>query len=231
MLPLLLALLTPTAQAACPSRLTAEALDARLLAAQDPVVYAEPAAEATLDELEALIRGGCIDGPAPKTTLAALFLAQGAYETLRPGGDPVAASLAYDRAAALGAAPEPAYGADVRDALAKASGPRAPGTLDLWPQGAVLPIYLDGEALQSLGEHPAPSGVHLVQWTTTDGVWSGAWVELRPGEVATVGERPPPMIIVRELPPEPTPETAATPEPTPEATPKTPPEPPALTEA
>lgn len=204
--PLLLLLLTPTAQAACPSRLTAEALEARLLAAQDPVVYAEPAAEATLDELEALLRGGCVDGPVPKSSLAALFLAQGAYETLRPGGDPVAGSLAYDRAAALQAAPEPAYGADVRDALARASGPRATGTLDLWPAGATLPIYLDGEALQSLGEHPAPSGVHLVQWTTTDGAWSGAWVELRPGERVAVGERPAPIIIVRELPPEPSPE-------------------------
>ena len=205
MLAPLLLLLTPTAQAACPSRLTAEALEARLLAAQDPVVFAEPAAEAILEELESLLRGGCVDGPVPKTNLAALFLAQAAYETLRPGGDPVAGSLAYDRAAALGAAPEPAYGADVRDALAKAGGPRATGTLDLWPEGAALPIYLDGEAVERFGERAAPSGVHLVQWTTADGVWTGAWVELRPDEVTIVGERPAPIIIVRALPPEPAP--------------------------
>lgn len=225
MLALLLLTLTPTAQAACPSRITAEALDARLLAAQDPVVFAEPAAEATLEELEALLRGGCIDGPTPRASLAAFFLAQAAYETLRPNGDPVAGSLAFDRAAALGAAPEPAYGADVREALAKASGPRAVGTLDLWPVGATPPIYLDGEALPALGERAVPAGVHLVQWTTADGAWTGEWVELRPGDRVTVGERPAPMIVVRELPPEPTPPAAS---PTPvEPTPATPPATPA----
>ncbi|MCK6525100.1 hypothetical protein L6R49_27155 [Myxococcota bacterium] len=213
MLAPLLLMLTPTAQAACPSRLTAEALEARLLAAQDPVVYAEPAAEATLEELEASLRDGCVDGPVPKTSLGALFLAHAAYETLRPDGDPVAASLAYARAAALGATPEPAYGADVRDALAKTSVPQTPGTLDLWPEGATAPIYLDGEAIPAFGERQATAGLHFVQWTTQDGAWSGALVELRPGETVVVGARPAPTVIVRELPPEPAPEPS--PEPTP----------------
>ncbi len=181
---------TALAQDVCPERLDAAGFKARVEAVREPVAFADPEAQRLIREIEALVPD-CLAGPVETEDLAALWLARGAFEILRPGGDLEKADTRLTWAYVVGSswAYDDIYGPQVLDRFETIASQLLPkGTLDLsFPEG-VRPsaIYLNGDLMNRTGPILMSAGMHLVQWQVGD-QWTAQLVPLRENSRLTVG--------------------------------------------
>ncbi|GEM_PF-5591392 len=166
---------------------------ARVDAVREPVAFAEDTAHDLIRAVEALVPD-CLDGPVETEDLAALWLARGAYEILRPGGDPAIAEMRLTWAYVVGSswAFDDIYGPQVLDRFEAVASQLLPkGTLDVSFPPEALPseVYLNGDRLDRRGPMAMPAGMHLLQWKTGE-TWQSALVPLRENSRITVGGGP-----------------------------------------
>ncbi len=195
-LSLLALLLSPAAQAQgqCAERVDAAGFKARVEAVREPVAFAEDTAHDLIRNVEALVPD-CLDGPVETSDLAALWLARGAYEILRPGGDPAIATERLTWAYVVGSswAYDDIYGPQVLDQFEAVASQLLPkGTMDVSFPADARPseVYLNGDKLERTGPLPMPEGMHLLQWKTGE-TWQATLVPLRENSRITVGGGPP----------------------------------------
>jgi hypothetical protein len=182
------------AQAACPERVDAAGFKARVEAVREPVAFAEDSALNLIRRVEALVPE-CLDGPLETEDLAALWLARGAYEVLRPGGDPASAETYLTWAYVVGSswAYDDIYGPQVLDIFEAVAAQLLPkGTLDFSfpPDAKPTLVYLNGDLLDRTGPLTMPAGMHLVQWKLGE-QWVAQLVPLKENSRITVGGGPP----------------------------------------
>jgi hypothetical protein len=182
------------AQDACDVVVDAEGFKVRVQAVREPVAFAEDSAHELIRGVEALVPD-CLDGPVETSDLAALWLARGAYEILRPGGDLAVAEIRLTWAYVVGSswAYDDIYGPQVLEGFEAVSSQLLPkGTLDVSFPPDVRPteVYLNGDKLDRIGPLVMPAGMHLLQWKVGED-WRSTLVPLRENSRITVGGGPP----------------------------------------
>lgn len=196
-------LLTALAWADCEQRATSAQVEARIAAAKEPVLFAEPNAADELVAIRGLLEGGCVDGAVSADALASYWLAVGAWPVLSDSAPIEPNAMTY--AIGLGAEWDADYGPMVEVAWKVVLATSEDATLDLAFDPDPAALYLDGATLYLQGEHAVVAGWHLVQWQD-EGIWSGQAVVVRGGQTARVGnaavetvvETPDPVPVVVE---------------------------------
>lgn len=174
----------------CAERVDAAGFKARVEGVREPVAFAEDSAHTLIRAVEALVPD-CLDGPVETGDLAALWLARGAYEVLRPDGDPEVAQTRLTWAYVVGSswAYDDIYGPQVLDRFEAVASQLLPkGTLDIsFPaENPPSEVYLNGDRLERTGPLAMPAGMHLVQWKVGER-WVAQLVPLRENSRITVG--------------------------------------------
>ncbi|MCB9797635.1 MAG: hypothetical protein H6741_33515 [Alphaproteobacteria bacterium] len=174
----------------CPERITPEALEARVRAMEEPVLFLEDDAFEALAAFEGLL-DGCVDGALTPEQIARVWISVGAGELLFTGALSPSAELRLGSALAL-VGPEgwlDVFGPDAEQAYLRSSAVALGGAL-LYvglPQDTI--VVLDGRVLYERGVVPSTPGLHLVQWQV-DEVWQGELLTLEVGGRASPGGVP-----------------------------------------
>lgn len=174
----------------CPERITPEALDARVRAMEEPVLFLEDDAYAALEAFEGLL-DGCVDGALTPEQIARVWISVGAGDYLFSGSLRPEAELRLGSALAL-VGPQgwlEVFGPDAEQVYLRSSTVALGGAL-LYvglPEDTV--VVLDGNILYERGVVPTTPGLHLVQWMEGE-TWSGELLTLERGGRASPGGVP-----------------------------------------